>query len=193
MDMELPVTNPEPLPVGPALICPMPRRRANLRSILLLSCQFLCVIALAIGSYFLVSHFVLQSVRVVGVSMEPTLQDAQHYLLNRWVYYLRSPHRTDVVVIRDPADNGFSVKRVVAVCGDALYLKDGDVYLNGQKLTEPYLAPDTPTFTNSQFRNQLIVCGKDQYFLLGDNRMNSADSRSYGPVRRGNILGLIIH
>ena len=193
MDIEMPVASPESIPTGQVSVPSLSHIRARFLSLLWPSCQILALAALVIASYFFVSRFLLQSVKVVGVSMAPTLLDSQRYLLNRWVFYVRSPHRADVVVIRDPADSGFSVKRVVAVCGDSLYLKDGDVYLNGRKLSEPYLAPDTPTFTNSKFKNQLIVCGKNQYFLLGDNRMNSADSRSYGPVARGNILGLIVH
>ena len=193
MDMEMPVTNLDSILTEQAVVAPLRRPALRFRPVLWTAFQLVLLLALAVGSYFFISRYLLQSVRVVGESMEPTLQDTRHYLLNRWIYSVRSPHRADIVVLRDPADNGFSVKRVVAVAGDSLYLKDGDVYLNGRKIKETYLAPGTPTYTNSKFRNQLVVCGRDQYFLLGDNRMNSADSRTYGPVPRGNILGLIVH
>src|SRR5262249_20963302 len=104
----------------------------------------------------------------------------------------RSPQRTEVVVIRDPSANCFSVKRVIAVGGESVFLKDGSVFVNGQKLDEPYLPATTRTFPYGRCKNQLILCGKDQFFLLGDNRGNSADSRSYGPVPRQNILGLVV-
>jgi signal peptidase I len=147
---------------------------------------------MAVASYFFISHFVLQSVKVVGRSMVPSLYDSQHYLLNRWIYYVRSPRQSDIVVLRDPSDNGYSVKRVIAAPGDSIYLKDGNVYVNGCKLRETYLAPGTPTFTDTKHHDQLILCGKGQYFVLGDNRMNSIDSRNYGPVPRQNILGPIV-
>ncbi len=153
--------------------------------------QAATLMALAGACYFLISHFLVQSVKVVGVSMAPTLHNSQRYLLNRWVYHFRAPQKADVVVIRDPLDNGFSVKRVIATAGDSVYLKDGDVYVNGQKLAEPYLAPGTHTYA-SERSEQLFKCGRDQYFLLGDNRLNSVDSRAYGPVPRQSILGLII-
>jgi signal peptidase I len=150
------------------------------------------VLVFAAASYFLISQFLLQSVKVVGRSMVPTLYDSQHYLLNRWVYHIHAPRHSDVVVLRDPSDNGLSVKRVIALPGDTIQLKDGSVYLNGCRLNEAYLAPGTPTFTELRMRDQVILCGKDQYYLLGDNRQNSIDSRAYGPVPRGNILGPII-
>ena len=154
--------------------------------------QLLVVLALATASYFAISHFLLQSVKVVGRSMVPTLYDSQHYLLNRWVYHIRAPKVADVVVLRDPSDNGFSVKRIIATPGDSVYLKDGSVYVNGCKLQEGYLTPGTLTFIDARSQNELILCGKDQYFLLGDNRGNSIDSRAYGPVPRRNILGPIV-
>ena len=154
--------------------------------------QAVCAISLAVGSYFLISHYFVQSVQVVGSSMEPTLHDSEHYLLNRWVYHFRSPQRRDVIVIRDPAAGCYSVKRVVGISGDSIYLKDGDVFLNGQKLQEPYLKKGTPTYALGHARDQLIMCGKDQFFVLGDNRMNSADSRVYGPVPRKNIIGMLV-
>ena len=148
--------------------------------------------ALAYGSYVFVTRFVLQSVEVVGNSMSPTLENTGRYLLNRWVYLVREPQYSDIVVIRDPADNCYSVKRIVAASGDSVCLKAGRVYVNGRLLDEPYLAPGTATYARSDLREQTLVCGKDQYFVLGDNRNNSADSRVYGPVARQKILGVII-
>jgi signal peptidase I len=173
-----------------------PRARtaaSGLRSVCRQIAQTLAIAALAAASYFVISHFLLQSVKVVGRSMVPTLHDSQHYLLNRWVYHFRQPKPTDVVVVRDPSDNGFSVKRIIAAPGDSVYLKDGNVYVNGCKLREGYLAPGTLTFIDAKAQDELVLCGKDQYFLLGDNRGNSIDSRAYGPVPRANILGPIVH
>jgi len=174
---------------------PAPARRKTARpgpSVLRQTFQCLCLGVLAVASYLIISQYFVTTVEVVGSSMIPTLRNADHYLLNRWVYHFREPQRKEVVVLRDPSGACYAVKRVIGVAGDSIYLKDGFVYLNGKKLDEPYLPKDTPTFANGRLRDQMIFCGKDQYFVLGDNRMNSADSRSYGPVPRQNILGLIV-
>ena len=185
-------TNAGSTPASPRSLPLARKARVDLRSLLRQGFHFLAVLVLAAASYFLISHFLLQSVKVVGRSMVPTLHDSQSYLLNHWVYHFHAPQHSDVVVLRDPSDNGFSVKRIIATPGDSILLKDGSVYVNGRKLNEAYLAPGMPTFTDSKYRNELILCGKDQYFLLGDNRLNSIDSRAYGPVSRANILGPII-
>jgi len=147
---------------------------------------------MSMGCYFGISRFFLQSVEVVGVSMLPTLKDANHYLLNRWAFQHHEPQRGDVVVIRDPGDHGFSVKRVIAVAGESVYFRRGRVYINGAELDEPYLSPSTRTFTDSAIHEQFIMCGKDQYFVMGDNRPVSIDSRIYGPVSRPDVLGLLV-
>jgi signal peptidase I len=155
--------------------------------------MYQCLVAFSLGliSYYIFSHFVFQSVQVVGESMAPTLYDSEQYLLNRWVYHFRDPKRADIVVLKDPQEKGFAVKRVIAAAGDRVDLRAGRVYVNGRCLTEPYLLPNTPTFPNYFEREQTVFIGKDQYFVLGDNRNNSADSRIYGPVSRRSILGLI--
>jgi signal peptidase I len=185
-------TNSGSLLAGQPSFSPARSAESKVRAACRQAFQILMVLALATACYYAISRFLLQSVRVVGRSMIPTLYDSQHYLLNRWVYHFRAPKAADVVVLRDPSDNGFSVKRIIATPGDSVYLKDGKVYVNGCKLHEEYLTPGTLTFIDAASQNELILCGKDQYFLLGDNRGNSIDSRTYGPVPRRNILGPIV-
>ena len=98
----------------------------------------------------------------------------------------------DVVVITDPGDHGLSVKRIIGLPGEMIHIKDGKVSVNFKDLKESYLPPGTLTFTYSKAKEQLIACGPNRYFVLGDNRTVSIDSRSYGTVPRQNILGLIM-
>lgn len=151
------------------------------------------VLILALAGYLVISHFILQSVRVIGVSMTPTLKNSGFYLLNRCVYLMRDPRPSDIVVIRDPLDQSYSVKRIIAGNGDSVYIKGGHVYVNGRELIEPYLPHNMPTFTFERRPEMVVRCGEHEYFLLGDNRMNSTDSRAYGPVSRQNILGAIVY
>lgn len=152
----------------------------------------LIILILSAACYFVISRYFLQSVKVVGISMVPTLAENNHYLLNRWAFHNREPKAGDIVVLRDPADHGFSVKRIVATSGQSVYFKYGIVYVNGKELKEPYLLPNTPTYTYAKATQQMITCGKDEFFVMGDNRPRSIDSRSYGPVSRQDILGLVV-
>ena len=153
-----------------------------------------CMIAgaIAVSSYFLASNFLFQKVVVDGDSMKPTLRNSQAFMLNRVEYLFRKPQWGDIVVIRDPEDGGLSIKRVVAVEGQTVELAGGGVYVNGLKLPEFYLRPGTRTFSYHKYDREKFDCGEGQYFVLGDNRSESADSRVYGPVPRQNILGVVV-
>jgi signal peptidase I len=192
METEMQIASQPTLESHPASKQELGQNRKRSHGFIQQAFQAVCVIALAFASYFIISQFLLQSVKVVGFSMSPTLGNSERYLLNRWVYHFRSPATSDVVVIEDPADHGFSVKRVIAVEGETVYFKDGHVYVNGRELKEAYLARGTRTFASYPQKDALFKCGKDQFFLLGDNRENSVDSRTYGPVPRSYILGQII-
>jgi signal peptidase I len=148
---------------------------------------------LAFGCFHLSQRYVMQAVQVAGDSMSPTLADSNWYLLNRLVYRFREPRPGDIVVLSDPQVPGFAIKRIVARPGDAVYIKGGQVYVNGELLDEPYLKPDTQTFSGPDYVAQFWVCGAGHYFVLGDNRNNSTDSRIYGTVPQQHILGMVMH
>lgn len=97
------------------------------------------------------------------------------------------------MVIRDPQVGCYSVKRIVGLPGESIELKNSHVYINQNKfpLPEPYLAPDTFTFPIGTNRTELVLEG-DKFYVLGDNRPNSADSRVYRGVPRANIIGMLV-
>lgn len=158
--------------------------------------QFWIVVVLTVcGSvcYLLITHFVFMSVQVDGRSMVPTLEDSGHYWLNRLAYTRSEPRQSDIIALKDPRDDTLVVKRIIATPGQSVYLYKGKVYVNGKLLDEPYLMNKTYTFAAERKSGDKFVCvGKDEYFVMGDNRNNSTDSRTFGTVQRQNILGKVI-
>ncbi len=154
-------------------------------------CTCLLIATLAYGCFQLSQQYVLQTVQVSGPSMSPTLPDSNRYLLNRLIYHFREPKSEDIVVLRDPQDDGYAIKRIVATPGDSVYVRDGKIFVNGKPLAEPYLKPGTQTFAAPRYSSEFWVCGENRYFVLGDNRNNSADSRIYGAVPREKLLGTV--
>ncbi len=148
------------------------------------------LLLLSLLSYYLVSRYVISSVVVQGRSMAPTLEDGERCFMDRWTLACRQPVRGDIVVVKDPGHNDYAVKRIVALPGEQVWIREGEVHVNGQKLEEPYLPLGIPTSANGE-TDQYFFVGKNHYFVLGDNRHNSEDSRTYGALGRQQILGLI--
>ncbi len=136
-------------------------------------------IIIAIAIHF----FLAQATRVEGYSMEPTLYGHQRLIIEKLSYRLHKPERGDIVVIKVPGFDELLIKRVIGLPGDRLEIKDGVVYINGQPLDEPYI--NGPARGNYP---QLTV-PEGHIFVMGDNRNNSNDSRSFGPVAIENIVG----
>ena len=156
-------------------------------------CRFLALL-LCWGSvsYWTVSHCIGQSVRVEGVSMSPTLPDAGCYWLNRLAYTFAKPQPDDIVAVKDPRDNVLLVKRIIGTPGEKISIINSRVYVNGQLLHESYLLPNTPTYAYKKSANEFLWLGTDEFFVMGDNRGNSEDSRVFGPVPRQDILGKVV-
>jgi signal peptidase I len=150
-----------------------------------------CVAAFSLPAYFIASRFVVTAVVIQGRSMTPTLNDGDRYYLNRWRYLFVSPERGDMVVIKDPGHSDYAVKRIVAKPKDWLNIREGKIYLNGKRLDEPYLPTGTRT-DSPDLKEKWIQLGEDQYYVLGDNRKSSEDSRYYGVIRGTEILGILV-
>ena len=134
----------------------------------------------------LIITFLYQPVRVEGTSMLPRLEDRDRLFINKFVYRVEAIERGDVVVFHYPRDPEKSyIKRVIALPGDRLRIDHGRVWLNGQPQTEPYV-PEKYQDTRSMAE---IVVPEDTYFMMGDHRSISSDSRDFGPVERDLIYG----
>lgn len=157
---------------------------------------------------FLALQFSVQNFRVEGPSMEPTLKEGQHILVNKIVYLqhdlgdllvllpfvtdkrpevtfaFHPPQRGDVIIFRFPRDPSRDfVKRVIGIPGDTIEIRRGEVFVNGVVLIEPYVV------NTDQSKEQPTVVPPDSYYVLGDNRRASMDSRDWGPVPADHIVG----
>ncbi|MDT8306717.1 MAG: signal peptidase I [Anaerolineae bacterium] len=122
--------------------------------------------------------------RVQGHSMMPTLEEGEYLIINKLSYYLSEPQRGDIVVLHYPRDRTKEyIKRVIGLPGDRVEIANGQVRVNGVVLDEPYLA------ANPIYGTQSWTVPADSYFVMGDNRNNSSDSRDWSFLPRSDIVG----
>jgi signal peptidase I len=142
------------------------------------------VVSLAVSAFIII--FLYQPVRVEGTSMLPMLKDQDRLFINKMVYRVEDIHRGDVVVFLYPHDHTKSyIKRVIALPGDDLRIDHGEVFVNGKQVVEKYV-PER--FEDERSQPEMIVPPHD-YFVMGDHRSISSDSRDFGPVERDLIYG----
>jgi len=162
------------------------------------------ILVVAIAVALLAQAFVVKPYRIPSPSMVPTLDPGDRVLVARFLYHFTTPARGDIVVFKYPLDTHIVfIKRVIGRPGDTLSLRDGHVYVNGVRQNEPYVAKvdgkpsptnPAPSIANSTLSepwslNQPYTVPADTYFMMGDNRLDSDDSRVWGPVPARDLIG----
>ena len=122
--------------------------------------------------------------------MDPTLQNGERCFVNHWYFRFHGFQRGDILVLEEPGSNIVVAKRLIALPGETVQLRDDGVYVNAQKLQEPYLHEGGYTYSR-RMGTKSMTLGPEEYFVLGDNRLISLDSRWYGPVSRNRIRGTL--
>ena len=140
-----------------------------------------------------VRYFLAQPFIVSGSSMEPTFHSGEYLIIDELSYHLHAPQRGDVIVFKYPKDTSqYYIKRIIGLPGDEVRVSNGHVEIidsewpQGHVLNEPYLISNNITFVDTDTK-----LGSGEYFVLGDNRPNSSDSRYWGPVPTQDIVGKV--
>src|SRR5271155_987406 len=171
--------NTQPEPQEPQNNSTLPRLRHELRS-------WTRDLAVALGLALVIIIFLYQPVKVEGTSMAPLLSDQERIFINKFVYRFEPIERGDVVVFWYPLDRSKSfIKRVVGLPGDSVEIRAGRLYVNGKELMEPYVPPN---YLDGASYPPLTL-PEDNFFVMGDHRDSSNDSRVFGPVSRQFIYG----
>ena len=171
--------NSNPGPSNPPENSPLPQLRRELRS-------WTRDLAVALGLALVIIIFLYQPVKVEGTSMAPLLSDQERIFINKFVYRFEPIERGDVVVFWYPLDRSKSfIKRVVGLPGETVELRAGRLYVGGKELIEPYVPSNYLDGTNYP----PVIVPPDHFFVMGDHRDSSNDSRVFGPVKREFIYG----
>ncbi len=152
------------------------------------------VVVISLAIIVPVRFFLIKPFYVKGASMEPNFHDREYLIVDEITYRFNHPERGEVIVFKDPFNSGqFFIKRVIGLPGEKVRITDGRVFISEDgsspvvALEEDYLLPATATNGNIEFSLDV-----DEYFLLGDNRNSSLDSRAFGPLEREAIVGRVL-
>jgi signal peptidase I len=183
-------TTDDPAADGPGTT-PASRHRRRVR----VAIEWVVILGIAVSAALLIRSFVLQPYFIPSGSMEPTLMVGDRVLVNKLSYDMHAVHRGDIVVFSKPPNDvspGIKdlIKRVIGLPGETISTRNGEVYINGQELSEPWLPKDqvpVPSGPSCVLSTMTIPAG--EYYVMGDNRGNSEDSRCFGAIAKKLIIG----
>ena len=161
-------------------------RKKLIKKILITTVEVIAVVFLA----YAITHYGMETFTVSGQYMSPTLEHGDKILVNKISYRLHSIKRNDLVIVEQSGSehNYYSVERVIGLPGETVQIKDGEVYIDDEKLEEKY---DFPVMENGGLALEPVILDEDEYFVLCDNRNNGEDSRNanVGNILKENIIG----
>ena len=143
-----------------------------------------------------IRYFLIQPFYVKGASMEPNFHDHEYLIIDEITYRFKDPQRGDIIVFRYPRDpQEFFIKRIIALPGEKIQIKNGkvtiynEIYSEGVELDEFYLEEGIKTYS---MNDEVIAVDENEYYVLGDNRNSSKDSRSFGAVNESFVTGRVL-
>jgi len=153
--------------------------------------DFLQGIVVFLAIIVMIYLFLFSPQEISGASMEPTFLNAELIITNKFIYKIDPPKRGDVIIFKSPKNKDIDyIKRVIGLPGDRVKLKNSTYYVNSIKLNEPYLRPDTITASGSFLKDGNEITVPDgEYFVSGDNRPHSSDSREFGTIPLQDFIG----
>ena len=156
--------------------------------------DFLETIVVALSVFVVIYLFLVQPHEVKGSSMEPSFQNNEYIITDKISYRFAEPKRGDVVIFKAPVNPDVDyIKRIIGLSGDKVMISNGNVFINGNVIKEAYLADTTPIFPNGFMKEGIeIEVPEAHYFVMGDNRPHSSDSREFGPIAEKLIIGKAI-
>lgn len=149
------------------------------------------VVVFAVAIFLFVYLLILRPHKIKGSSMEPNFPDKEYLLTEKVTYYLEAPKRGDVIVFKPPiSEEDEFIKRIIALPGETVSVMNGRLYINGKLLSESYLDSNLVTAGgNFLSEGEKVTVPNDEYFVAGDNRPHSSDSRTWGFVTKKRISG----
>lgn len=153
--------------------------------------EILKVVAISLAIILPVRYFLIQPFYVRGASMEPNFQDHEYLIIDEISYRFREPSRGDVIVLRDPRGSQYLIKRIVALPGETIDMEGGRIFIKneehprGIELDESIYLDESVQTSGTESAN----LGPEEYFVAGDNRPSSLDSRIFGPIPKDDIVG----
>lgn len=153
--------------------------------------DFVKTIAVIVILAFIIRVFIIQPFIVEGESMEPAFQTKDYLITEKVSFRFRPPQRGEIIIFNPPDRTSENyIKRIIGLPGDQVAIKDGNIYINNEKIIEPYLNSIDKTLV-SQKEGYTTVLKDDEYFVMGDNRSHSRDSREIGSIPKQNIVSRV--
>jgi len=142
---------------------------------------------------FLIRYFLIQPFVVEGQSMEPNFHNSEYLIVEKVSYRFSEPKRGDVIIFKAPSNPDLDyIKRIIALPGETIKITDNVIYVNGTAIKEKYIPSNDLTLINQDENSSLEkTLGPDEFFVLGDNREHSSDSREFGILDRSKIIGKV--
>ncbi|OGG29518.1 signal peptidase I [Candidatus Gottesmanbacteria bacterium RIFCSPLOWO2_01_FULL_49_10] len=153
--------------------------------------DFLQGIVVIMAVMVMIYLFIVSPQEINGASMEPNFHNGEFILTNKIEYKFHEPKRGEVVIFKSPRNKDVDyIKRIIGLPGDTVLLKDNKLYVNGNPVDEPYLSPGVNVFGGSYLREGAEeIVPEGSYFVAGDNRPHSSDSREFGPIPKEDFIG----